>query len=93
MAGSSCDTQVRRLLACQCRLWPCFCSLAETSLLQDLDSLATLPKLSHLSLKDNPVALKADYRWVAVGLCTQIVPRTFSATEDVPSWVAFWQGT
>ncbi len=39
--------------------WPH--SLARVTV-QDLDPLATLPKLTHLSLAGNPVATKPEYR-------------------------------
>lgn len=50
--------------------------------LQDLDPLATLPKLSHLSLKDNPVALKADYRLYVIYRCKHLKQLDFKKVKQ-----------
>lgn len=42
-------------------------------LLQDIDPLSTLPRLTTLCLTGNPVAVKKEYRWGGVGWCEPCV--------------------
>lgn len=42
------------------------------TIVQDLDSLSTLPRLKYLSLVDNPVAKQPNYRLYVIARCKKL---------------------
>jgi U2 small nuclear ribonucleoprotein A' len=61
--------------------------------LQDLDSLSTLPRLKYLSLLDNPVTKQPNYRLYVVGRCKKLKVLDFKKIKQkVSGWDGRWGG-
>jgi U2 small nuclear ribonucleoprotein A' len=68
---------------------PPHCHLA---LLQDLDSLSTLPRLKYLSLLDNPVTKQPNYRLYVVARCKKLKVLDFMKIKQKVGGVGGWVG-
>jgi hypothetical protein len=65
-------------------------------IVQDLDSLSTLPRLKYLSLVDNPVAKQPNYRLYVIARCKKLKVLDFRKVKQkvhhlTEGWTAVWE--